>query len=123
MNRFLSRLLTPVTGRKTHTPRQPRPTRLGLECLDAREMPSVSPMAVANDPAMLADTAVGTPATTMFNGHQVIAWAGTHSAHHLNVLVKDVGEVALGDTSPTGVARAAQSGRLDMAWAGRAAGN
>ncbi len=72
---------------------------------------------------ILTETAVGPIGGAVLNGRTFVAWAGTDSSHHLNVLSSNTrtvwfNKVTLGDTSPDGCSLCALNGKLYLAWTG-----
>ena len=71
----------------------------------------------------LSDTSIASPAFAEYGNRGFIAWSGTDSAHHLNVMTTDNmrvwhDKVTLGDTSLSGPALAVYNQRLYIAWRG-----
>jgi hypothetical protein len=75
------------------------------------------------DKVILGDTALGGPGLATVAGGVALAWTGTDSQHHLNVMTSADGrnfggKVTLGDTSIDGPALAFGNGRTFLAWTG-----
>ncbi|HSE15878.1 MAG TPA: matrixin family metalloprotease [Pyrinomonadaceae bacterium] len=73
--------------------------------------------------SILSDTSITSPSFCTFNNRGYIAWAGTDTAHRLNVMATDTlrvwyGKVTMGDTSESGPALAVFNNRLYIAWRG-----
>jgi peptidoglycan hydrolase-like protein with peptidoglycan-binding domain len=72
---------------------------------------------------ILAETSVYAPGGVQLNNRLYIGWAGTDSAHRLNIIQSEkegvfFSKVTLGDTSPVGISLAVFKNRVYMAWTG-----
>lgn len=104
--------------------------RIGYgECGIDYEMWAIEGVRPRNNKVTLNDTAIGAPALANMDGQSLaLAWAGTDSAHHLNVLLSRDGaywasKIILPETSFDGPALAWGSGRLLLGWVGQDPGH
>lgn len=120
------RSVTP-RGRKASVPLCVEPlegrTLMSVAVINYGPAPSESENLFRVDPGnILPETAVNAPGAVEFKGSLFVAWSGTDSAHHLNVMCILPGgssaKVTLGDTSPVGASLAVFKGRLYLAWSG-----
>ena len=81
------------------------------------------PLAAVSVTNTLIDTAQNAPGGATFNGLTYMAWAGTDSNHHLNIMASAhpavwVNKTTLSDISGTGCSLCVFNGRLYIAWQG-----
>jgi peptidoglycan hydrolase-like protein with peptidoglycan-binding domain len=72
---------------------------------------------------ILVETSVYAPSGALLNNRLFTGWAGTDSAHRLNIIQSEeegvyFSKVTLGDTSPVGISLAVFKNRLYIAWTG-----
>jgi hypothetical protein len=87
----------------------------------ASDNPFPVPIAIRKN--TLVETAIQSIAGSDFNGLAHIAWCGTDSQHHLNIMASNHRyvwrkKVTLGDTSTAGISMCVFNGRLYIAWSG-----
>lgn len=107
---------------------EPKPVRwlcIGIifVWLLALSAPATAQSMVLADKVTLGDTSIAAPALNYMNGICYIAWTGTDSGKHLNVMsstnAKDfTGKTTLGDTSITGPALTTFNNMLYIGWTG-----
>lgn len=121
--------LNAVYGNLTHSANGFDQFRADLQ----RRFPAGTNVSLANDNPfpiqtvpvknVLVETAQGSIGGAFMNGRTFIAWEGTDSQHHVNVMSSNhravwTNKVTLGDTSSAGCSLCVFNGRLFLAWTG-----